>query len=114
MEQLSAIVLAAGQGTRMKSKLPKVLHQVCGIPMIQQVVRIIKAAGCENCIAVTGFKEELVRTSLGDTVQFAHQTEQLGTGHAVMQALPLIKENMDGYVLVICGDTPLILSLIHI
>lgn len=108
MEQLSAIVLAAGQGTRMKSKLPKVLHQVCGIPMIQQVVRIIKAAGCENCIAVTGFKEELVRTSLGDTVQFAHQTEQLGTGHAVMQALPLIKANMDGYVLVICGDTPLI------
>ena len=64
MGELSAVVLAAGQGTRMKSKLPKVLHKVCGVPMVNQVIRIIKNAGCTRCIAVTGFKEELVRKSL--------------------------------------------------
>ena len=90
MGELSAVVLAAGQGTRMKSKLPKVLHKVCGVPMVNQVIRIIKNAGCTRCIAVTGFKEELVRKSLGDSVSFVHQTEQLGTGHAVMQAMPLL------------------------
>ena len=108
MGELSAVVLAAGQGTRMKSKLPKVLHKVCGVPMVNQVIRIIKNAGCTRCIAVTGFKEELVRKSLGDSVSFVHQTEQLGTGHAVMQAMPLLESDEDGYVLVICGDTPLL------
>ena len=105
MGELSAVVLAAGQGTRMKSKLPKVLHKVCGVPMVNQVIRIIKNAGCTRCIAVTGFKEELVRKSLGDSVSFVHQTEQLGTGHAVMQAMPLLESDEDGYVLVICGGT---------
>lgn len=108
MEDLSAVILAAGQGTRMKSNLPKVLHQVCGIPMVKQVVRIVKNAGCETCIAVTGFKEALVREALGDSVAFVHQKEQLGTGHAVMQAMPLLEDKDDGYVLVICGDTPLL------
>lgn len=109
MENLTAVILAAGQGTRMKSKLPKVLHKVCGVPMVEQVIRIVRAAGFDKCIAITGFKEELVRECLSDKeICFAHQEEQLGTAHAVMQAIPFIKENRDGYVLVICGDTPLL------
>jgi bifunctional UDP-N-acetylglucosamine pyrophosphorylase/glucosamine-1-phosphate N-acetyltransferase len=109
MEDLSAVILAAGQGTRMKSNLPKVLHQVCGTPMVKQVIRIVKQAGCSKCIAVTGFKEELVREALKDSdVTFVHQKDQLGTGHAVIQAMPLLEGREDGYVLVICGDTPLL------
>ena len=109
MESLTAVVLAAGQGTRMKSQWPKVLHKVCGVPMVEQVIRTVKKAGSEKCVVVTGFKEELVRERLaGENIYFVHQEEQLGTAHAVMQAVPLFKDNRDGYVLVVCGDTPLL------
>ncbi len=109
MESLTAVVLAAGQGTRMKSQWPKVLHKVCGVPMAEQVIRTVKKAGSEKCVVVTGFKEELVRERLaGENIYFVHQEEQLGTAHAVMQAVPLFKDNRDGYVLVVCGDTPLL------
>ena len=64
MESLTAVVLAAGQGTRMKSQWPKVLHKVCGVPMAEQVIRTVKKAGSEKCVVVTGFKEELVRERL--------------------------------------------------
>lgn len=68
-----------------------------------------KKAGSEKCVVVTGFKEELVRERLaGENIYFVHQEEQLGTAHAVMQAVPLFKDNRDGYVLVVCGDTPLL------
>ena len=98
MESLTAVVLAAGQGTRMKSQWPKVLHKVCGVPMAEQVIRTVKKAGSEKCVVVTGFKEELVRESLaGENIYFVHQEEQLGTAHAVMQAVPLFKDNRDGY-----------------
>ena len=109
MAKLAAVILAAGQGTRMKSVLPKVLHKVCGIPMIEQVIRTVKDAGYEKCIAVTGFKEKYVRTCLADkNITFVHQEEQLGTAHAVMQAVPEFENDPDGYVLVVCGDTPLL------
>ena len=109
MESLTVVVLAAGQGTRMKSQWPKVLHKVCGVPMAEQVIRTVKKAGSEKCVVVTGFKEELVRERLaGENIYFVHQEEQLGTAHAVMQAVPLFKDNRDGYVLVVCGDTPLL------
>lgn len=109
MKSLTAVVLAAGQGTRMKSQWPKVLHKVCGVPMAEQVIRTVKKAGSEKCVVVTGFKEELVRERLaGENIYFVHQEEQLGTAHAVMQAVPLFKDNRDGYVLVVCGDTPLL------
>ena len=110
MADLTALILAAGQGTRMKSALPKVLHRVCGVPMVEQVIRVVRQAGFAKCVVITGFKEELVRKDLsGQHVDFVHQAEQLGTGHAVMQGAPLLTDR-EGYVLVICGDTPLLRS----
>ncbi len=109
MDTMTAVILAAGMGTRMKSDIPKVLHKVNGVPMIEQVIRIVKEAGCTSCITIIGHKGELVREAMGDRTAYAEQTEQLGTGHAVMQAAPLLEGN-DGYVLVICGDTPLLRS----
>lgn len=109
MGELTAVILAAGQGTRMKSEYPKVLHRVCGVPLVEQVVQVVRGAGFEKCVMITGFKENLVRDYMdGRDIHFIHQEEQLGTGHAVMQALPEFKNNPDGYVLVVCGDTPLL------
>lgn len=109
MKSLVTVILAAGQGTRMKSALPKVLHKVCGVPMVKQVVRVIKAAGYKKCIAITGFKEKYVRECLAEQdIIFVHQEEQLGTAHAVMQSVPEFEKESDGYVLVVCGDTPLL------
>ena len=109
MAELTAVILAAGQGTRMKSAYPKVLHRVCGVPMAEQVIRVVRQGGFEKYVVITGFKEKLVRECLEDKeVVFVHQEEQLGTGHAVMQALPEFKDDPEGYVLVVCGDTPLL------
>lgn len=109
MSELTAVILAAGQGTRMKSQYPKVLHRVCGVPMVEQVIRVVRQGGFEKCVVITGFKEHLVREYLGNhDISFVHQEQQLGTGHAVMQAVPEFENNRDGYVLVICGDTPLL------
>ena len=107
MADTTAVILAAGMGTRMKSEIPKVLHKVNGISMIEQVIRAVKKAGCASCLAITGHKSEMVHDALGDTVEYAEQKEQLGTGHAVMQAVPYL-EGRAGYVLVVCGDTPLL------
>ncbi len=107
MDDVTAVILAAGMGTRMKSEIPKVLHKVNGLCMIEQVLRSVKAAGCSESLVITGFKGELVREKLGDSVVYAEQKEQLGTGHAVMQAVPYL-EGKKGYVLVVCGDTPLL------
>ncbi|MDY6083690.1 MAG: bifunctional UDP-N-acetylglucosamine diphosphorylase/glucosamine-1-phosphate N-acetyltransferase GlmU [Dialister sp.] len=107
--ELTAVILAAGQGTRMKSEYPKVLHRVCGVPMVEQVTRVVRGAGFDTCVMITGFKENLVREYMdGRGIRFIHQEEQLGTGHAVMQALPEFKDHPEGYVLVVCGDTPLL------
>src|SRR5690606_18208113 len=85
----AAIVLAAGQGTRMKSKRPKVLHEVAGRPMVRHVVDALRRAGAERIIVVVGHGADLVRAALADAgVEFVEQAEQLGTGHAVMQAAP--------------------------
>ena len=109
MSELTAVILAAGQGTRMKSQFPKVLHRVCGVPMVEQVIRVVRQAEFKKCVVITGFKEELVRGELeGKEVSFVHQQEQLGTGHAVIQAVPEFEKDREGYVLVICGDTPLL------
>lgn len=107
MEDVTAVILAAGMGTRMKSDIPKVLHKVNGLCMIEQVLRSVKEAGCGDSLVITGYKGDLVREKLGEAVSYAEQTEQLGTGHAVMQALPYLKRRK-GYVLVVCGDTPLL------
>ncbi|RED51690.1 bifunctional UDP-N-acetylglucosamine pyrophosphorylase/glucosamine-1-phosphate N-acetyltransferase [Cohnella lupini] len=102
-----AIVLAAGQGKRMKSKLYKVLHSVCGKPMVSHVLDAVRGASCERTVVIVGHGAEAVQSTLGDSVEYALQAVQLGTGHAVMQAESLIADE-DGVTVVICGDTPLV------
>lgn len=104
-----AIVLAAGKGTRMKSDLPKVLHQACGKSMVEHVFEAVRGAGVTRIICVIGHEVDLMRETLaGHTdVEFALQTEQNGTGHAVQMAEELLAGH-DGPVLVLAGDTPLL------
>lgn len=102
-----AIILAAGKGTRMKSKLYKVLHPVCGKPMVQHVVDQISQLKIEKIVTVTGHGAEEVKSTLGQQTEYVLQAEQLGTGHAVIQAKELLSDK-SGTTLVVCGDTPLI------
>ena len=103
----TSVILAAGMGTRMKSKMPKVLHKVCGKPLSKWVIDASMAAGADKVCAVVGHKAETVKEVLGDVCEFALQAEQKGTGHAVMQAIDVIK-NSKGEVVILNGDTPLI------
>lgn len=103
----TAVILAAGQGTRMKSKLPKVLHRVLGKPMVQWVIDCLTAAGVTDKITVLGHGAEQVATVVGEQTSIVYQTEQLGTGHAVMQGVKDLGAEND-CVIVICGDTPLL------
>ncbi|MGD6857720.1 bifunctional UDP-N-acetylglucosamine diphosphorylase/glucosamine-1-phosphate N-acetyltransferase GlmU [Bacillus infantis] len=102
-----AVILAAGQGTRMKSKLYKVLHPVCGKPMVQHVVDQVSNLHIEKIVTIIGHGAELVKSQLGDASSYALQEEQLGTAHAVMQAKDAL-EGKEGVTIVVCGDTPLI------
>ena len=102
-----AIILAAGKGTRMKSTLPKVLHKVGGKSMVEHVVRAAKLAGMERQIVIIGHGAEAVRQEIGESVEFAVQEPQLGTGHAVMQAENALA-NFHGTAMILCGDTPLL------
>jgi bifunctional UDP-N-acetylglucosamine pyrophosphorylase/glucosamine-1-phosphate N-acetyltransferase len=108
----TAIILAAGKGTRMKSDLPKVVFPVGGRAMVCAVVDACLEAGCGRIIAVVGHKQELVREALaGSSVEFAVQDQQLGTGHAVQCAVPMLAAETaqpGNEVLVLCGDGPLI------
>ncbi len=109
---LEAIILAAGQGTRMNSDLPKVLHEVAGRPMVAWVAEACRRAGAGRCVVVVGYKSDLVREALAnaDDVVFVEQTERLGTGHAAMMAEPLYAGRDECDVLVIAGDMPLLRS----
>lgn len=111
MSEPVAIVLAAGKGTRMKSELPKVLHEVCGKPMVEHVFDAVRGAGVKRIVCVIGHKADLMRETLSghSDVEFALQSEQKGTGHAVRMAEPLLKDH-HGPVLVLAGDTPLLRS----
>ncbi|WP_223703305.1 bifunctional UDP-N-acetylglucosamine diphosphorylase/glucosamine-1-phosphate N-acetyltransferase GlmU [Sutcliffiella deserti] len=102
-----AVILAAGQGTRMKSKLYKVMHPVCGKPMVQHVVDHVSTLNFDNIVTVVGHGAETVKSQLGSISDYVLQEEQLGTAHAVMQAAPILRDKK-GVTLVICGDTPLI------
>lgn len=102
-----AVILAAGKGTRMKSELPKVLHKVAGKPLVKYVIEACREAGIDKPLLVVGHGSEAVRAALGDEVSYCEQFRQLGTGHALMCALPFI-EAKKGEVLVMCGDAPLI------
>jgi bifunctional UDP-N-acetylglucosamine pyrophosphorylase / glucosamine-1-phosphate N-acetyltransferase len=107
MSNIFAVILAAGQGTRMKSKLYKVLHPVCGKPMVQHVVDHIQTLDVKRIVTVVGHGAEKVKQQLGDKSEYVLQAEQLGTAHAVQQAEGILGSE-EGTTLVVCGDTPLI------
>jgi bifunctional UDP-N-acetylglucosamine pyrophosphorylase/glucosamine-1-phosphate N-acetyltransferase len=102
-----AIVLAAGQGKRMKSKLYKVLHPVGGKPMVGHVVDTLDHIEVSRTLVVVGYGAEAVQNYLGERVEYVLQEQQLGTGHAVLQAQAALGKEA-GLTIVICGDTPLI------
>jgi bifunctional UDP-N-acetylglucosamine pyrophosphorylase / glucosamine-1-phosphate N-acetyltransferase len=106
MGGVAAIVMAAGKGTRMKSKYPKVLHQISGKPLVAHVVQSLKEAYIDDVTVVIGHGRELVEEALGSEVKYAYQFEQLGTGHAVLQAKGQVDKTK--IVLVVSGDTPLL------
>src|SRR5206468_248866 len=97
-----AIILAAGKGTRMKSELPKVMHSVCGRPMIEFVLDAARVAGARRLVVVVGYQAEMVENALSrySDVEFALQAEQKGTGHAVMMCADKLA-NCDSPVLVL-------------
>ncbi|MGL5328416.1 MAG: bifunctional UDP-N-acetylglucosamine diphosphorylase/glucosamine-1-phosphate N-acetyltransferase GlmU [Peptostreptococcaceae bacterium] len=101
-----AIILAAGKGTRMKSKYPKVIHKVCGKEMVNHVINVSKKSGVSDIVAILGHESDVVKTKLPEDTLIAMQTEQLGTGHAVKMAKEYI--NDEDTIVVLCGDTPLI------
>jgi bifunctional UDP-N-acetylglucosamine pyrophosphorylase/glucosamine-1-phosphate N-acetyltransferase len=106
----AVILLAAGRGTRMRSTRPKVLHTLAGAPLLAHALATAAAAAPERVVVVTGHGAEAVGAAaraINPEVRLAHQAEQLGTGHAVRQALPEL-EGFDGDVVVLYGDTPLI------
>ena len=107
MSNRYAVILAAGQGTRMKSKLYKVLHPVCGKPMVQHVVDQVMKLNIQEVVTIIGHGAELVQAQLGDSSLYALQDQQLGTAHAVGQAQSML-EGKAGVTIVVCGDTPLI------
>lgn len=110
MRPYSALILAAGMGTRMRSKLCKVLHGIAGRPMITYVIDAVRLLGCERIVVVVGHQADEVRESISiEGIQFALQEPQLGTGHAVASAAGHFR-NFDGDILILCGDIPLIRS----
>ncbi|MBQ9572942.1 MAG: NTP transferase domain-containing protein [Acidaminococcaceae bacterium] len=107
MTKLTAIILAAGKGTRMESSLPKVLHKVCGCSMLEHVLNAAEAAGCRDNVVVLGHGAELVREIIEDSARIVLQKKQLGTGHAALQAADILN-TFTGTVMILCGDTPLL------
>jgi bifunctional UDP-N-acetylglucosamine pyrophosphorylase / glucosamine-1-phosphate N-acetyltransferase len=105
--KIAAIILAAGKGERMKSELPKVLHRVCGRPMLGYVLDLVKDLKASDSIVVLGYKHEEVRKFLPSGLKSAIQKKILGTGDAVKQALPFLRE-FKGTIVVLYGDNPLL------
>lgn len=107
--KITAVLLAAGQGTRMKSDLPKVLHPLCGKPMIWHVLQALRGAATEKPVVVVGHGAQKVMEYLGDSAECVLQEPQLGTAHAAMQAEPVLKGKTD-LVIVTYADMPLLRS----
>jgi bifunctional UDP-N-acetylglucosamine pyrophosphorylase/glucosamine-1-phosphate N-acetyltransferase len=105
--KITAVILAAGQGTRMKSVLPKVLHPVCGVPMIAHSLAAVKAASSETPVVIIGHGAEAVREFIDGMARCIVQDPQLGTGHAVQQAESVLRGKTD-LVLVVYADMPLL------
>lgn len=104
---IGAVVLAAGQGTRMRSALPKVVHPLAGRPMVGWVLDALEGGGVTHTVVVVGHGADVVRDALPAGVAVAVQEEQLGTGHATQIGLAALEESCDA-VIVACGDTPLL------
>ncbi len=110
LNKTAVIILAAGKGTRMKSEKAKVLHEIGGVPMLSYVLDAAKDTGADKTVVVVGHQADKVRDAfVGKDLLFAEQKEQLGTGHAVMQAEKALK-GFKGDVLILSGDVPLITS----
>jgi bifunctional UDP-N-acetylglucosamine pyrophosphorylase/glucosamine-1-phosphate N-acetyltransferase len=107
MDSIVAVVLAAGKGTRMKSALPKAAHRLCGKPLARFAVDLTRGVGAARVIIVVGHGADAVQNAVGEDVEYVLQEPQLGTGHAVQQAAPLLRD-FTGTVLVINGDVPLV------
>lgn len=107
MEQLKAVILAAGKGTRMQTDLPKVVHTIEGKCLVDYAIEAAQGAGAEDITLVVGYKYEVVRETIAHKeVRFVLQEQQLGTGHAVKCAKEFLGE--EGQTLILFGDTPLI------
>ncbi|MDL2224619.1 bifunctional UDP-N-acetylglucosamine diphosphorylase/glucosamine-1-phosphate N-acetyltransferase GlmU [Eubacteriales bacterium OttesenSCG-928-M02] len=107
MQENYGMIMAAGHGKRMKSRLPKVLHPVCGKPMIERLIQVAQAASGKRPIVIVGVGKEQVMEAIGDRADFAVQEEQKGTGHAVMMAREYLV-GKKGYVAILAGDMPLL------
>nr|MBC7245904.1 bifunctional UDP-N-acetylglucosamine diphosphorylase/glucosamine-1-phosphate N-acetyltransferase GlmU [Chloroflexota bacterium] len=107
MRKLAVVILAAGQGTRMKSKLPKILHPIAGQPMVKYILDAVAELSDGKPVLVVGYKADLVRQTLGDVATYVVQEQQLGTGHAVLQAREQLESRAKS-ILVLYGDMPLL------
>lgn len=106
MNDLCTVILAAGQGTRMRSKLPKVLHPVAGLPMIAHVIEACRPFQAKRTLAIVGHQADRVKQALaGEAIEFVAQPEQRGTAHALLQTREALA-GFDGDLLVVSGDTP--------
>lgn len=106
-QDIVAVILAAGKGTRMKSNKSKLVHKIYGKELVKRVVETAKKSDIEDVVAIVGYKKEQVQLVLGDSVKYAYQEEMLGTGHAVLQAEKYLKDK-NGKVVVLSGDVPII------
>ncbi|MEA3470997.1 MAG: NTP transferase domain-containing protein [Thermodesulfobacteriota bacterium] len=107
--KLASVILAAGKGTRMKSDLAKVLHPLCGKPMLHYSIILARAIGSERIVPVVGHQAETIQSLFNEgDLTFALQKEQHGTAHAVLQAKAAL-HNFEGDVVILCGDVPLLL-----
>ena len=108
MQETVALILAAGKGTRMYSDLAKVLHPICGKPMLSYPLAAVKGLPCDRILAVIGHQAERIQEVFAEAqVEWVVQSQQLGTAHAVLCALPRLT-GFAGTVLICCGDTPLL------
>ncbi len=104
----NAVILAGGQGKRMKADMPKPMFKVLGEPMLEWVIKSCENSGISDICIVKGYKAEVIEEYINGRYETAMQTERLGTGHAVMQTVPFLEKFAEGNTLVLCGDAPFI------